>query len=97
MRLADQDRRSHLTLGIRFQTRSPHLGFPPPRSHNLFHRRLLGDKSLDRQPPPRVQLPFHTSDLHLTGFDHEKLTFAYAGMDQRLTSVRGEMIEEVMA
>jgi len=31
------------------------------------------------------------------GMDHEQLTFFYAGMNQRLTGVRGEVIGEVMA
>jgi len=49
-----------------------------------------------------VEKPFHTSDLHATilhlmGLDHEHLTYFYAGMNQRLTGVRGEVIGEVMA
>ncbi len=49
-----------------------------------------------------VEKPFHTSDLHATilhlmGLDHEQLTYFYAGMNQRLTGVRGEVIGEVMA
>lgn len=44
----------------------------------------------------------HTSDLHATilhlmGLDHEKLTYFYQGADQRLTGVRGKVIEDVMA
>ena len=49
-----------------------------------------------------VKRPCHTSDLHATilklmGLDHEKLTYFYQGMNQRLTGVRGEVIEEVLA
>ena len=49
-----------------------------------------------------VEKPFHTSELHATilhlmGMDHEQLTFFYAGMNQRLTGVRREVIGEVMA
>ena len=39
----------------------------------------------------------HATILHLMGLDHEKLTYFYAGMNQRLTGVRGELIEEVLA
>jgi uncharacterized protein (DUF1501 family) len=44
----------------------------------------------------------HTSDLHATilhlmGLDHEKLTYFYQGADQRLTGVRGNVIEDVLA
>jgi Protein of unknown function (DUF1501) len=49
-----------------------------------------------------VDRPCHTSDLHATilhlmGLDHEQLTYFYAGMNQRLTGVRGEVIGEVLA
>ena len=44
----------------------------------------------------------HTSDLHATilhllGIDHEKLTYFHQGADQRLTGVRGKVVEEVLA
>jgi hypothetical protein len=44
----------------------------------------------------------HTSDLHATvlhlmGIDHEKLTFFHQGADQRLTGVRGRVIEHALA
>jgi hypothetical protein len=39
----------------------------------------------------------HATILHLMGLDHEKLTYFHAGMNQRLTGVRGEVIEEVLA
>jgi hypothetical protein len=49
-----------------------------------------------------VENPVHVHDLHATmlhllGFDHEQLTFRYAGRDFRLTDVRGEVIREVLA
>jgi uncharacterized protein (DUF1501 family) len=49
-----------------------------------------------------VEKPFHISDLHATilhlmGLDHEQLTFFHAGMNQRLTGVRGEIIGEAMS
>ncbi len=34
--------------------------------------------------------------LHLLGFDHEKLTYRYAGRDFRLTDVHGHVIKEVL-
>jgi hypothetical protein len=35
--------------------------------------------------------------LHLLGFDHEKLTYRYAGRDFRLTDVEGHVVREIMA
>jgi hypothetical protein len=39
----------------------------------------------------------HATILHLMGLDHEKLTFFHQGAPQRLTGVRGEVIEKVLA
>ena len=44
----------------------------------------------------------HVHDLHATmlklmGFDHEKLTYRYAGRDFRLTDVHGEVVQEILA
>jgi hypothetical protein len=44
----------------------------------------------------------HVHDLHATilallGFDHEKLTYRYAGRDFRLTDVHGQVVREVIA
>jgi hypothetical protein len=39
----------------------------------------------------------HATILHLMGLDHERLTYFHAGMNQRLTGVRGEVIEDVLA
>ena len=49
-----------------------------------------------------VENPVHVHDLHATmlhllGFDHEKLTFRYAGRDFRLTDVHGRVVKEVLA
>src|SRR6266481_4151313 len=49
-----------------------------------------------------VQDPVHVHDLHATmlhllGFDHEKLTYRYAGRDFRLTDVSGEVIKDIIA
>jgi hypothetical protein len=35
--------------------------------------------------------------LHLLGFDHEKLTYRYAGRDFRLTDVHGHVVKELLA
>jgi hypothetical protein len=35
--------------------------------------------------------------LHLLGFDHEKLTYRYAGRDFRLTDVSGRVVRELLA
>ncbi len=49
-----------------------------------------------------VEKKVHVHDLqatilHLLGFDHEKLTYRYAGRDFRLTDVHGQVVREVLA
>ena len=49
-----------------------------------------------------VEKPVHVHDLHATilklmGFDHERLTYHYAGRDFRLTDVHGRVIPELIA
>lgn len=49
-----------------------------------------------------VENPVHVHDLHATilhllGFDHERLTYRYAGRDFRLTDVRGNVVRELLA
>lgn len=49
-----------------------------------------------------VEKPVHVHDLHATmlhllGFDHEKLTYRYAGRDFRLTDVSGEVVRDILA
>ena len=39
----------------------------------------------------------HATMLHLLGFDHERLTFRYAGRDFRLTDVHGKVVSELIA
>ena len=38
----------------------------------------------------------HATLLHLLGFDHEKLTYRYAGRDFRLTDVHGHVVKDVL-
>jgi hypothetical protein len=38
----------------------------------------------------------HATLLHLMGFDHEKLTYRYAGRDFRLTDVHGRLVNELL-
>jgi len=49
-----------------------------------------------------VENKVHVHDLHATllyllGFDHEKLTYRYAGRDFRLTDVHGKVVKEIIA
>jgi hypothetical protein len=49
-----------------------------------------------------VENPVHVHDLHATmlhllGFDHERLTYRYAGRDFRLTDVHGKVVKELVA
>ena len=39
----------------------------------------------------------HATILHLLGFDHERLTYRYAGRDFRLTDVHGSVVRELLA
>jgi hypothetical protein len=39
----------------------------------------------------------HATILHLMGFNHERLTYRYAGRDFRLTNVAGKVAQEIMA
>jgi hypothetical protein len=39
----------------------------------------------------------HATVLHLLGFDHERLTYRYAGRDFRLTDVHGKVVKELLA
>jgi hypothetical protein len=49
-----------------------------------------------------VENPVHVHDLqatilHLLGFDHERLTYRYAGRDFRLTDVHGKLVKGILA
>ena len=49
-----------------------------------------------------VQDPVHVSDLHATilhllGIDHERLTYRFEGLDQRLTGVAGNVVRGILA
>jgi hypothetical protein len=49
-----------------------------------------------------VDKPVHVHDiqatiLHVLGFDHEKLTYHYAGRDFRLTDVYGKVVKDILA
>ena len=39
----------------------------------------------------------HATILHLTGLDHERLTYRYSGRDFRLTDVHGKVIHDILA
>ena len=39
----------------------------------------------------------HATILHLLGFDHEQLTYRFAGRDFRLTDVHGHVVRDVLA
>jgi hypothetical protein len=39
----------------------------------------------------------HATMLHLLGFDHERLTYRFAGRDFRLTDIHGEVVRGILA
>lgn len=49
------------------------------------------------QESPTSVHDLHATILHLMGFDHEKLTYRYAGRDFRLTDVHGRVVREILA
>ncbi len=54
----------------------------------------FGFKAIDK---PASVHDLHATILHLLGFDHERLTYRYAGRDFRLTDVHGKVIREILA
>jgi arylsulfatase A-like enzyme len=38
----------------------------------------------------------HATILHLMGYDHQRMTYRYAGRDFRLTDVKGEVIHPII-
>lgn len=54
----------------------------------------LGFKAVEN---PTSVHDLHATMLHLLGFDHERLTFRYAGRDFRLTDVAGRVIQQILA
>jgi hypothetical protein len=40
---------------------------------------------------------WHATILHLLGIDHERLTYRYSGRDMRLTDVKGNVVQEIVA
>jgi hypothetical protein len=49
-----------------------------------------------------VEEPWHVSDFHATilyllGLEHKRLTYFHQGLEQRITGVRGNVIEKVLA
>jgi hypothetical protein len=39
----------------------------------------------------------HATILHLMGYDHQRMTFRYAGRDFRLTDVHGNVVQPILA
>ena len=39
----------------------------------------------------------HATMLHLLGIDHKRLTYRFQGRDFRLTDVRGNVVEKILA
>ncbi len=54
----------------------------------------FGFKAVDK---PTTVHDLHATILHLLGFDHEKLTYRYAGRDFRLTDVHGHVLRDILS
>jgi hypothetical protein len=55
------------------------------------------DFGFKAQENPTSVHDLHATMLHLMGFDHERLTYRYAGRDFRLTDVHGEVLKDLIA
>jgi len=55
------------------------------------------DFGFKAQENPTSVHDLHATMLHLLGFDHERLTYRYAGRDFRLTDVHGNVIRDILA
>jgi Protein of unknown function (DUF1501) len=53
----------------------------------------FGFKAIEK---PTSVHDLHATMLHLLGFDHERLTYRYAGRDFRLTDVHGTVLKELL-
>ncbi len=63
-----------------------------------MHYGLTDDFSYNVVDDPVHVRDLHATMLHLLGLDHEKLTFQYQGLDQRLTGVLpAHVIKEILA
>ena len=54
------------------------------------------DFGFKAQENPTSVHDLHATMLHLLGFDHERLTYRYAGRDFRLTDVHGTVIRDIL-
>ena len=54
----------------------------------------FGFKAVDK---PTSVHDLHATILHLLGFDHEQLTYRYAGRDFRLTDVHGKVLRDILS
>jgi len=54
----------------------------------------FGFKAVEK---PTTVHDLHATILHLLGFDHERLTYRYAGRDFRLTDVHGHVVRDILA
>jgi len=58
------------------------------------HLPLASDKEIEN---PVHWNDFHATVLRLFGIDHERLTYYHNGIRRRLTNVRGEAIQKILA
>ena len=55
------------------------------------------DLAMRVEENPVLLHDLHATILHQMGFDHERLTYHYAGRDYRLTDVHGKVIKELLS
>lgn len=55
------------------------------------------DFGFQAQENPTSVHDLHATILHLLGFDHERLTYRYAGRDFRLTDVHGTILHDILS
>ncbi|MSQ94223.1 MAG: DUF1501 domain-containing protein [Gemmataceae bacterium] len=62
-----------------------------------FHYGATDDYGWHAEQDPVHIHDMHATILHLLGLDHERLTYRYGGRDFRLTDVRGNVVEALLA
>jgi hypothetical protein len=62
-----------------------------------YHYGATDDYGWHAEQDPVHIHDLHATILHLLGLDHERLTYRYAGRDFRLTDVRGNVVEPLLA
>ena len=93
---AGLQRRAKSTAATTIITASP-CGWPAAACKGGYVHGATDEFGFKAAEKPMHVHDLHATILHLLGFDHEKLTYRYAGRDFRLTDVHGKVVQELIA